>query len=87
LIPKPGIDRELPGGLRAECLNREHLWTLAEARVVGEDFRGDNQQHILRPGLRLSVRCAFVNSEVAGGAWDFRFREESRGIFEVTPIR
>ena len=26
---------------RAECLNREQLWTLTEARVVIEDFRQD----------------------------------------------
>ena len=30
---------------RDECLNREHLWTLTEARVVVEDFRQDYNNH------------------------------------------
>ena len=29
------------GRFREECLNREQLWTLTEARVVIEDFRQD----------------------------------------------
>jgi transposase InsO family protein len=30
-----------PSRFRDECLNREQLWTLTEARVVIEDFRQD----------------------------------------------
>ena len=36
---------------RDECLNREQLWTLTEARVVIEDFRQQYNTH--RPHSRL----------------------------------
>ena len=34
-----GFVESFHGRLRDECLNREQLWTLTEARVVVEDFR------------------------------------------------
>lgn len=39
---------------RDECLNREQLWTLSEARVVIEDFRKEYNQR--RPHSRLGYR-------------------------------
>lgn len=36
---------------RDECLNREQLWTLTEARVVIENYRRDYNQH--RPHSKL----------------------------------
>ena len=33
-----GFGESFPGRCRDECLNREQLWTLTEARVVIEDF-------------------------------------------------
>lgn len=39
---------------RDECLNREQLWTLTEARVVIEDYRREYNQH--RPHSRLGYQ-------------------------------
>jgi putative transposase len=39
------------GRFRDECLNREQLWTLTEARVVVGDFRQEYNQ--IRPHSRL----------------------------------
>ena len=36
-----GFVESFHGRFRDECLNREQLWTLTEARVVVEDFRQD----------------------------------------------
>jgi transposase InsO family protein len=46
-----GFVESFHGRFRDECLNREQLWTLSEARVVIEDYR----QHCnrLRPHSRL----------------------------------
>jgi transposase InsO family protein len=42
------------GGFRDECLNREQLWTLTEARVVIEDFR--HRYNHLRPHNKLGYQ-------------------------------
>ena len=42
------------GRLRDECLNREQLWTLTEARVVIEDYRIEYNHR--RPHSRLGYR-------------------------------
>ena len=39
------------GRFRDECLNREQLWSLSEARVVIEDFR--QQYNTRRPHSKL----------------------------------
>ena len=44
----------LHGRLRDECLNREHLWTLTEARVVIEDYRRNYNHH--RPHSKLGYQ-------------------------------
>jgi len=46
-----GFVESFHGRFRDECLNREQLWTLTEARVVVEDFRKDYNQE--RPHSRL----------------------------------
>ena len=46
-----GFVESFHGRFRDECLNREQLWTLTEARVVVEDFRRDYNQE--RPHSRL----------------------------------
>jgi putative transposase len=49
-----GFVESFHGRFRDECLNREQLWTLTEARVVVEDFRcGYNQR---RPHSRLGYQ-------------------------------
>lgn len=53
-----GFVESFHGRFRDECLNREQLWTLTEARVVVEDFRQEYNQ--VRPHSRLgylSPRC------------------------------
>jgi len=42
------------GRRRDECLNREQLWTLTEARVVIEDFRREYNHD--RPHSKLSYQ-------------------------------
>lgn len=38
-VIRSGFIESFNGPLRAECLDREQLWTLSEARVVIEDWR------------------------------------------------
>jgi len=47
-----GFVESFHGRFRDECLNREQLWTLTEARVVVGDFRREYNQE--RPHSRLS---------------------------------
>jgi putative transposase len=49
-----GFVESFHGRFRDECLNREQLWTLTEARVVIEDFR--NQYNQKRPHSRLGYQ-------------------------------
>ena len=46
-----GFVESFHGRFRDECLNREQLWTLTEARVVVEDFR--HEYNDFRPHSRL----------------------------------
>ena len=46
-----GFVESFHGKFRDECLNREQLWTLTEARVVIGDYRGEYNQR--RPHSRL----------------------------------
>jgi transposase InsO family protein len=48
------LSGRLHGRLRDECLNREHLWTLTEARVVIEDYRREYNHH--RPHSKLGYQ-------------------------------
>jgi len=49
-----GFVESFHGRFRDECLNREQLWTLTEARVVIEDYRREYNQH--RPHSRLGYQ-------------------------------
>lgn len=49
-----GFVESFHGRFRDECLNREQLWTLTEARVVIEDFR--RQYNQFRPHSRLGYQ-------------------------------
>lgn len=49
-----GLVESFHGRFRDECLNREQLWTLTEARIVIEDFRIDYNTR--RPHSRLGYR-------------------------------
>jgi putative transposase len=49
-----GFVESFHGRFRDECLNREQLWTLTEARVVVEDYRREYNQR--RPHSRLGYR-------------------------------
>lgn len=55
-----GFVESFHGRFRDECLNREQLWTLTEARVVIEDFRVDYNQRRPHGGLgyRTPHECA-----------------------------
>ena len=46
-----GFVESFHGRFRDECLNREQLWTLTEARVVIEDFR--HEYNDFRPHSKL----------------------------------
>ena len=66
-----GFVESFHGRFRDECLNREQLWTLTEARVVIEDFRRD--YNTFRPHSRLGYQspAAFaatsINSTASAG--------------------
>lgn len=49
-----GFVESFHGRFRDECLNRETLWTLTEARVVIEDYRKDYNQN--RPHSKLGYK-------------------------------
>ena len=49
-----GFVESFHGRFRDECLNREQLWTLTEARVVIEDYR--NQYNQQRPHSKLGYQ-------------------------------
>ena len=49
-----GFVESFHGRFRDECLNREQLWTLTEARVVIEDFR--IEYNTRRPHSKLGYR-------------------------------
>lgn len=49
-----GFVESFHGRFRDECLNREQLWTLTEARVVIEDYRRDYNHH--RPHSKLGYQ-------------------------------
>jgi transposase InsO family protein len=49
-----GFVESFHGRLRDECLNREQLWTLTEARVVIEDYRCQYNHH--RPHSKLGYQ-------------------------------
>ena len=49
-----GFVESFHGRFRDECLNREQLWTLTEARVVIEDYR--NQYNQKRPHSKLGYQ-------------------------------
>jgi len=51
-----GFVESFHGRFRDECLNREQLWTLTEARVVIEDFRCEYNQ--LRSHSKLGYQSA-----------------------------
>lgn len=48
-----GFVESFHGRFRDECLNREQLWTLTEARVVIEDFRREYKE--LRPAWQAGI--------------------------------
>jgi transposase InsO family protein len=52
---KNGFVESFHGRFRDECLNREQLWTLTEARVVIEDFR--RTYNTQRPHSKLGYVC------------------------------
>ena len=49
-----GFVESFHGRLRDECLNREQIWTLSEARVVIEDYRNHYNQR--RPHSKLAYQ-------------------------------
>lgn len=49
-----GFVESFHGRFRDECLNREQLWTLTEARVVIEDFR--REYNLFRPHSKLGYQ-------------------------------
>ena len=53
-----GFVESFHGKFRDECLNREQLWTLTEARVVIGDYRGEYNQ--LRPHSKLGYKSPAV---------------------------
>lgn len=63
-----GFVESFHGRFRDECLNREQLWTLTEARVVVEDFRCEYNE--LRPHSKLGYQspACFAASNQASSA-------------------
>jgi len=82
-----GFVESFHGRFRDECLNREQLWTLTEARVVIEDFRRD--YNTFRPHSKLGYQspagfatstAATVPSQVGNGQNKENQTQENRPL-------
>ena len=62
-----GFVESFHGRFRDECLNREQLWTLTEARVVIENYR--NRYNPKRPHSRLGYQAQPVTRPVYIHPW------------------
>ena len=58
-----GYAESLHGRLRAECLNRELLYTLSESRVVFEDWRSYYNHERPHRSLGLQTPVKFAESQ------------------------
>ena len=60
-----GFVESFHGRFRDECLNREQIWTLTEARVIVEDYRRDYNQHRPHSKLGYLSPAAFATNQSA----------------------
>jgi len=60
-----GFVESFHGRFRDECLNREQIWTLTEARVIVEDYRRDYNQHRPHSKLGFQSPAAFATNQSA----------------------
>jgi len=72
-----GFVESFHGRFRDECLNREQLWTLTEARVVIEDFRIKYNQK--RPHSQLGYQAQLATRRIYIHPW-FRSGPPSRAF-------
>ena len=59
-----GFVESFHGRFRDECLNREQLWTLTEARVVIEDYRQEYNQRRPHSNLGYQSPANFAQREL-----------------------
>ena len=62
-----GFVESFHGRFRDECLNREQLWTLTEARVVIEDYRREYNQ--FRPHSKLNYQSTACYAATLTAPW------------------
>ena len=72
---------------REECLDREQLWTLSEARVVIEDWR--IEYNAVRPhkSLGLETPLAFAGAAAAQAAGCGRATPSLRPLLDFAPLK
>jgi transposase InsO family protein len=80
-----GFVESFHGRFRDECLNREQLWTLTEARVVIEDFRIDYNTR--RPHSRLGYRSPVNYAQLTAAPTPVGLRPPSVGTASTTTDR
>ena len=80
-----GFVESFHGRFRDECLNREQLWTLTEARVVIEGFRIDYNTR--RPHSRLGYRSPVNYAQLPAAPTPVGLRPPSVGIASTTTDR
>ena len=62
-----GYAERFNGRFRAECLNREVLYTLSESRVVFEDWRSSSNHERPHRSLGLQTPAKFAQSQLVEG--------------------
>lgn len=81
-----GFVESFHGRFRDECLNREQLWTLTEARIVIEDFRVDYNTR--RPHSRLGYRSpVHYAAQLTAAPTPVGLRPPSVGTASTTTVR
>ena len=80
-----GFVESFHGRFRDECLNREQLWTLTEARVIIEDFRINYNTR--RPHSRLGYRSPVNYAQLPAASTPVGLRPPSVGTAFTTTDR
>ena len=79
-----GFVESFHGRFRDECLNREQLWTLTEARVIIEDFRINYNTR--RPHSRLGYRSPVNYAQLPAASTPVGLRPPPSGQLLRQPI-
>jgi transposase InsO family protein len=79
-----GFVESFHGRFRDECLNREQFWTLTEARVLIEDYRGQYNHHRPHSKLGYLSPVRFAATQITPSPSPVELRSPSAGDGQPT---